>query len=245
MEADLKISVIVPAFNEEKLIVESLASVRKAMGAFAEKGWESELIVCDNNSTDRTAALVREGGATVVFEPVNQIARARNRGAEAATGDWLVFIDADSYPEKELFAKVSETIATGRFLFGGSTVRLQGHHLAAAFVTGLWNRISRATKYAAGSFIFCEAAAFRKIQGFDNNFFAGEEIDLSKRLKQLARKTGKKAVILNQHPLLTSARKVDLYSAREHSRFIARAIYGGTRTAKNREACYLWYDGRR
>ena len=49
-------------------------------------------------------------GATVVFEPVNQIARARNTGAAAATGDWLIFVDADSRPSAELFADVQEAI---------------------------------------------------------------------------------------------------------------------------------------
>jgi glycosyltransferase involved in cell wall biosynthesis len=92
----LKISVVVPAFNEEKLITASLAAIRAAMTAFTDRGWAGELIVCDNNSTDRTAELARTAGATVVFEPVNQIARARNCGAAAATGDWLVFVDADS-----------------------------------------------------------------------------------------------------------------------------------------------------
>ncbi len=241
----MKVSVVVPAFNEEKLIAQSLAAIRNAMAVFAERGWGSELIVCDNNSTDRTAELAREAGALVVFEPVNQIARARNKGAEAASGDWLVFIDADSYPEKSLFGKVAEIIQTGKYLYGGSTIKLQGFHLAASIVTALWNRVSRITKYAAGSFIFCEAAAFRRIDGFDNNLFAGEEIDLSRRLKRLAREMGKKSVILHQHPLMTSARKVDLYSSREHLQFLARAICGGRRTAKSRAACYIWYDGRR
>jgi hypothetical protein len=68
---------------------------------------------------------------------------------------------------------------------------------------------------------------------------------LSQRLKRLARETKKRAIILPQHPLVTSARKVDLYSRREHMRFLVRAICGGRRTAKSRTACYIWYDGRR
>src|SRR6266700_1781345 len=76
----MKISVIVPAFNEAKLIAATLRSIRAASAAFASLGWDRELIVCDNNSTDGTADLARAEGATVVFEPVNQIARARNRG---------------------------------------------------------------------------------------------------------------------------------------------------------------------
>jgi len=70
--ATLKISIIVPAFNEERLLGESLAHIKSAAQAFARRGWDHELIVCDNNSTDRTAEIARAAGATVVFEPVNQ-----------------------------------------------------------------------------------------------------------------------------------------------------------------------------
>src|SRR5580765_5142801 len=114
----LKISVVIPAFNEEKLIGASLESVRKAMAAFGDAGWDSEVIVCDNNSTDRTAEIARAAGATVVFEPVNQISRARNCGAAHANGDWLVFVDADSSPGDGLFAEVAEEIQSGRCLAG-------------------------------------------------------------------------------------------------------------------------------
>src|ERR1041384_6607824 len=103
----MKVSIIVPAFNEEKLIAESLRCIRTATAALAARGWASELIVCDNNSSDRTLELAQAGGARVVFEPINQIARARNKGAEVATGDWLLFIDADSRPTPELFADMA------------------------------------------------------------------------------------------------------------------------------------------
>ena len=76
----MKISVIVPAFNEEKVLGGSLRAIRTAMTVFE----DAELIVCDNNSTDRTAAIAREAGASVVFEPLNQISRARNTGARDA-----------------------------------------------------------------------------------------------------------------------------------------------------------------
>src|SRR5688572_1912804 len=84
---------------------------------------DAELIVCDNNSTDRTAEIARAAGATVVFEPINQIARARNRGAAAATGDWLIFVDADSYPTRELLEEVRKAILSGA-LAGGAVVHL-------------------------------------------------------------------------------------------------------------------------
>lgn len=241
----MKISIVVPAFNEEKLIAGSLAAIRSSMAVFPERGWESELIVCDNNSTDRTAELARGAGATVVFEPVNQIGRARNKGAEAATGDWLIFVDADSHPSRELFGDVAEAIASGNFLYGGATVRMDAGPFVAQLAVKIWNSISRIWSYAAGSFIFCETAAFRQIGGFDNRFYVSEEIDLSKRLKRLARATGKRAVILHRHPLVTSARKLHLYSNGEHLRFLLKTVFGLGRTLGDRDACHVWYDGRR
>src|SRR4051812_2646922 len=114
----MKISVVVPAFNEEKLLGESLRAIREAMRVLG----DAELIVCDNNSTDRTAEIAREAGAKVVFEPVNQISRARNAGAKAASGDWLVFVDADSQPSALLFAEMKQAMEAGDCLAGGATV---------------------------------------------------------------------------------------------------------------------------
>ena len=206
----MNLSVIIPAFNEERLIGETLRQVKAAVAVFSRRAWQTEIIVCDNNSTDGTAALARAAGAQVVFEPVNQIARARNSGAAAASGDWLVFIDADSHPSAELFAEVAEQIEMGRCLAGGSTMRLAGHYPVGNLITRLWNGISRVGKLLAGSFIFCEADAFRQVGGFSHELFAGEEIDLSQRLKKLARARKKRIVILHRHPLVTSARKMHL-----------------------------------
>ncbi|MBI3849654.1 MAG: glycosyltransferase [Verrucomicrobia bacterium] len=241
----MKISVIVPAYNEEKLLAKSAGCIQTAFGAFDRLAWEHELIVCDNNSTDRTAELARSAGATVVFEPVNQISRARNRGAAAATGDWLVFIDADSYPSAELFGEVAAAIQTGRCVAGGCLVRPDGWNFPTQLFVQVWNVISRLTRWAAGSFIFCEASAFRRIGGFNLDLFVTEEIDLSKRLKQLAQETGKQMVILRRHPLMTSDRKLKLYSAREVLRFSANMVFRPKHTLKDRAACHPWYDGRR
>ncbi len=241
----MKISVVIPAFNEARLLAETLAHVNRARAAFPEAGFDSELIVCDNNSTDRTAEIARAAGATVVFEPVNQIGRARNRGAQVATGDWLLFIDADSHPSPELFTDVADQIRSGRCLAGGCVIRLAGQHRAAQFLTRCWNGLSRARRLLAGSFIFVETAAFRQLGGFDPKLFTGEELDLSLRLRTLARKSNRKIVILHRHPLLTSDRKVHLYSSRELLGFMLRAALRPKRIMQDKAACYAWYDGRR
>jgi glycosyltransferase involved in cell wall biosynthesis len=241
----MKISIIVPAYNEEKLIGATLRHIDEARAAFSVRGWSSEVIVCDNNSTDGTAELARAAGAKVIFEPVNQIARARNSGAGAATGDWLIFIDADSHPSLGLFSEVAEQMQRGDCLAGGCVVRLDQHYFWYGLFTSIWNLISRSRRYLAGSFIFCEAGAFRQVGGFGQELYAAEELELSLKLKKLAGETGRRVVVLHRHPLVTSARKARLYSMREHLRFLGKTVLVGGRNLKNREACPVWYDGRR
>lgn len=241
----MKISIIIPAFNEERLLDATLTQVNAARATFAPRGFDSELIVCDNNSTDRTAAIAQAAGAAVVFEPINQIGRARNRGAAAASGDWLLFIDADSQPSAELFGEVAAAILSGRCLAGGSTLRLEGSNPLANLVTRGWNWVSRSRRCLAGSFIFCDAAVFRRLGGFNPEMFVGEELDLSARLQEAARETGREIVILHQHPLLTSDRKMRLYSRWEHFRFLFRVATNRQAAFRNRAACHAWYDGRR
>jgi glycosyltransferase involved in cell wall biosynthesis len=241
----MKISVVVPAFNEERLLPEALAHIKQSFIEFDKRGWQTELIVCDNNSTDRTAEIAREAGAGVVFEPLNQISRARNAGAACATGDWLVFVDADSFPSPDLFADVAAAIEGGVCLGGGSTVRLESDRLDVRLWVAAWNALSRRARWAAGSFVFCEAAAFRELGGFSETLYAGEEIELSRRLKRLAGRKRRSMVILHRHPLRTSGRKVRLYSSGELFLFLLRTIACGGRTLRSRDACFAWYDGRR
>jgi glycosyltransferase involved in cell wall biosynthesis len=241
----VKISLIIPAFNEERLLPATLASIRAATAAFEIRGWETERIVCDNNSTDRTADIARAAGATVVFEPINQIARARNAGAARASGDWLLFVDADSRPSPELFEEVAASIEAGRCIAGGSTVRLDTRGLAVRFFVFVWNALSRICGWAAGSFVFCEALVFRQVGGFSEEIYAAEEIDLFRRLKRLARERGRAIAILHRHPLETSDRKVRLYALREYLAFFLKLGTSRGRVLRDRDACYPWYDGRR
>jgi len=241
----MRVSIVVPAFNEEKLLAQSLAAIRAASAAFADRGWDVELIVCDNNSTDRTAAIAREAGASVVFEPVNQISRARNAGAAQARGDWIVFVDADSWPTPELFDETAQAIESGGCLGGGVTIHYDTPRLDIRIPLAMWNAVSRLMKWAAGSFMFCEAQAFREVGGFSQALYAAEEVDFFRRLKKVARAKGRRIVVLHRHPLRTSARKATLYTWRKMGLFILRMATSRGRSLRSRDECQPWYDGRR
>ena len=119
------ISIAIPAFNEEKLLGETLIPVKTAGAAFRARGWELEVVVCDNNSTDRTGKIAEATGARVVFEAENQISRARNAAGYAARGDWIIFLDADSTPCEGLFAATAELMEMDSTLGGGVVIRME------------------------------------------------------------------------------------------------------------------------
>lgn len=239
----MKISIVVPAFNEEKFLGEALAQIKLASNALAEIDWETELIVCDNNSNDRTVDIARAAGATVVFEPINHISRARNSGAAAATGDWLVFVDADSYPSRELFADMAKEIRSGNCLAGGATIRWAQKYFVTELMMPFLNAGFRWRRLLHGCFIFIEAATFQKLGGFSTETFVGEDWELSQRLQKLAEETGKGFVILHRHPIVSSARRWEDYSALVPFKVLYRIIFVPRRIKVSREAARLWYDG--
>ena len=241
----MKISVIVPAFNEEKLLAGVLENLNSAMRVLSAKGWGTELIVCDNNSTDSTAQIARHAGAVVVFEPVNQIARARNRGASVATGEWLIFVDADSWPGSGLFGEIAKELLNRDVVGGGAVIQFDLSEWWSELLVWAWNRLSRWKGWAAGSLVFCDAAAFRAVNGFNEEMFAAEEIDLSKRLQEWGRASGRGMKIITKFPMKTSSRKTRLYTPFEHLRFLVAGLFSHRKVMRDKSRCTLWYDGRR
>jgi cellulose synthase/poly-beta-1,6-N-acetylglucosamine synthase-like glycosyltransferase len=241
----LRLSVVIPAYNEEKLISGTLAGVRDSLRGAGLDEKAFEIIVCDNASSDATAALAAEAGARVVFEPERQIARARNAGASGARAPWLLFLDADSWPDVALMGALLAVIDEGRVVAGGCTMRMQGVPATIAVGLVVWNLISRLCGWAAGAFMFCRADAFRAIGGFGLDFYVAEEIDFSRRIKRWGGFRGLRFRILHRHPLLTSGRKGALYSQREMWTLVLCMLRHPRRFFRDRRLLDLWYDGRR
>ena len=241
----MHLSVVIPAFNEARLIERALQSVAVSIAQNRKSGFTSEIIVVDNNSTDNTADLARRAGARVVFEPVNHIGRARNAGAAQATGDWLLFLDADSLLSPELLADILRVIESGKYVGCGSTLRMDGLPWWANVTLQLWTGISVLFRWAAGALVVCRRDAFQEVGGFDQDLYALDEIRLSKQLKRWGRRHGLPFTILTGHPLETSSRKVSLYSAREIGGQILRIFVLPKRTLQDKKHLSVWYDGRR
>jgi len=100
MHRDLSISVVIPCYNEEH-------GVREVIGRMPAD--VDEIVVVDNNCTDRTAEVARSLGARVVAEPVPGYGAAYKTGLRAATRDVVVTLDGDgTYPPEEIPRLVGE-----------------------------------------------------------------------------------------------------------------------------------------
>jgi cellulose synthase/poly-beta-1,6-N-acetylglucosamine synthase-like glycosyltransferase len=229
-------SIIIPAFNEAAYLGDSLAAVKNVQNAFAHR--TGEVIVVDNNSTDNTAQIAKYFGVTIVFEPVNQISRTRNRGAKAAKGKYLIFLDADTIPSEQLLGKTLELLDTGKIVGGGTLLEYRhAEKLRIRWLVQLWNFISRFRKLAAGLYLFCLRQAWKDIGGFDESVYVAEELIFSKQLKKWAKKHKMKFRILDI-PIRTSFRKFYFFPYRT----IIASLAFGLFVKKNKDKCRLWYE---
>jgi len=99
-----KLSVIIIAKNEEKMISDCIKSVT----------WADEILLIDNNSTDKTANLARKLGAKVLEYKNGSYTEARNYGLKKAKNDWIFYLDADERCTEELKKEIKEILSADR-----------------------------------------------------------------------------------------------------------------------------------
>jgi glycosyltransferase involved in cell wall biosynthesis len=227
------LSVIVPAHNEEKLIRETLRALQAAAQS---AGVRYEIIVVDDGSTDRTAVIAAAQGARIVGADVRHIGAARNAGARAARGDMLVFVDADTLVPPTVLRAAIAQLQGGAVGGGASAVFDAATPRWAAVTIGATAWFMRQVRWAAGCFLFVRRDAFERVGGFDERYFASEEIHLSRALKRLGR------FVILREPVVTSGRKAEAYSP-------AHALWLGLQllrpgSLKSRDRLGFWYSGR-
>ena len=93
----MKVSFVIPALNEEGIVGKTIKSIPKKQ--IQDKGYDVEIIVVNNNSTDNTQKEAEDAGATVYLEMKRGYGNAYKRGFKEATGDIIIMGDADgTYP---------------------------------------------------------------------------------------------------------------------------------------------------
>lgn len=226
------ISFVIPAYNEEKYLP---ATLRALFASAEEVGEPFEVIVVDDASTDRTAAVAREGGARVVPANNRQIAATRNAGARDARGDVFFFVDADTLANPLAIRAALRSLRNGA-AGGGCLFRYDEP-------VPLWTRAvypvvmlaCRMVALTGGCFLFCTREAFAAVGGFSEEMFAAEEMEFARSLKRLGR------FVVPRPVVVTSARKMSLLTARRVAKLLAHAARKG---AGRREGLELWYGDR-
>ncbi len=206
----MTLSVVVPAFNEEAYLPRTLEHLERARERlWRERGDRVELVVVDNGSTDRTAAVAHALGAAVVAEPVHNIARVRNGGARAVGGEQLVFVDADVVVPERLLVRIADEFNREGTLGGAVDTEYRPVKRTARLWLRGWRFLGRALRIAQGGCQFCRRSAFAKLGGYDERLYMGEDVDFYMRLKRLARRTDGRVVLVDDVRVLPSTRRYD------------------------------------
>jgi glycosyltransferase involved in cell wall biosynthesis len=183
--SDLDASIIIPARNEA-------AYVRGALASVTAQTWpleRMECIVVDNGSIDSTAAVVRSWIAEhripvvrLLHESVQGTARAKNRGAHAARGSVLIFLDADSRMAPDLVERVLARVRAG-YPAGSITVIADSDDWLDRAFFGLME-FGKRLFHIHAQMLYCTRARFLEVGGFLEQLQLAEDRDLLVRLER-------------------------------------------------------------
>ena len=175
-------SIIIPALNEEKYLPGLLESIERQL---AGRRLQYEVLLADNGSVDRTRLVAEERGAKVVGCDGLTIGAARNRAAEAAGGDVLVFLDADMllldgwWPALQHL--LSELDADSCQIVGGSVAAPP----SAGWIGQAWfpqrRNNSRSVRYVGSGHMITSRKLFDELGGFSPDLRSGEDYELCQR----------------------------------------------------------------
>ena len=212
-----RISIVIPAFNEERYLAALLGDIARACLAYRYGARAVEVIVADNGSSDGTVALARSHGCKVLYVRPRLIAAVRNAGAAEAKGILLAFIDADTRIDPETFNAIDEHFATGESIVATTGAlperrslpitlgwRLVG--LASALI-GLGVPRSLAECMPTGV-VCCARGDWEAVGGYPEWLFA-EDVAFILALKRFGRRLGRIAGRIEDVPAVVSTRKFD------------------------------------
>jgi glycosyltransferase involved in cell wall biosynthesis len=206
----MSISVIVPAYNEERYLGETLKSIQRAKEFLLKKdAVATEIVVVDNGSTDSTSDLARSYGAGVIKEPKRNIARVRNAGASAAKGNVLVFIDADTIVPVELLWRINEVMASLSCFGGAVDTDYRPAKTLLKIYLQLWRVLGKLTGMAQGATQFSRRAVYASLLGYDESLYMGEDVDFHWRLKQFAKRQKAYVCFIEDIRVVPSTRRFD------------------------------------
>jgi glycosyltransferase involved in cell wall biosynthesis len=179
-----KISVVIAAYNEERLIEKCLKALKNQKfphGTY-------EILVIDNNSTDNTAKISRKMGAKVLSYTEKQgAAFAKHYGALLAESDIIAFTDSDSFPEPDWLENIYALFQNKQLVCVGGTMIPLGGNSWIEFLFALFDYFSVINQWCGitmlwGSNLAVRKDAYRKVNGINTKLKTGDDWEFVKRL---------------------------------------------------------------
>lgn len=171
-----ELSFVIPAFNEEEMISRTIDSIHRLVPPF-----RYEIIVVDNCSTDATAAVAAELGATVIQQAGGTIGALRNTGVQRARGEILIFLDADVVLTTEWAAQIPASLASIRrepTMLTGAWCSVPAD---ASLLERWWFAPRIGSSHLGTGHMILTRQFFDELGGFDESLATGEDYDLSRR----------------------------------------------------------------
>ena len=202
------LSIVVPAFNEEGYLGETLAHLKRAK-ALLPRDIQTEIIVVDNGSDDTTLDIALALGVTVTREAVRNVATVRNTGARFSKGDVIVFVDADTLVPHNLLSRVIEEMADDACLGGAVDADYLARKVTVNAYLQFWRIVGKAMRMAQGATQFYRRRVFFTLNGYDETLFMGEDVDLYWRLKRFAKRHEGRVAFIEDIRVTPSTRRFD------------------------------------
>src|SRR5437588_594638 len=242
----MRFSVIIPAFNEENFLPRLLDSIDLARSNYSRGADQIEVIVADNDSTDRTAEVARARDARVVHVAKRRIAAARNGGAREAHGEILCFIDADSAIHSQTFNVIDKAMMTNRYVWGVTGALPERRSFGLIVTHYMFMPMVWITGLDVG-LSFCRREDFEAVGGYDEDRLYAEDVLFPCALKRLGRKRGQRTVRLKNVRALFSTRKFDQFGDWHYFWMLSHAIKSLVTWNWNNEklAERYWYNSGR
>lgn len=187
----MRISIVIPAYNEEKYIGRTLQSIKEME---MRKDWDLEVLVINGGSTDNTKKVAESYGVRVYDEPHKGIGFARQRGIKHATGEIIAFTDADTTVCKQWLVKIVDALSKPNVSFVYGTFRVHDgrfpyyHFINYVQPHWLWliHHLFGKPIAAGQNMAFWRDKAI-KVGGFDEKILLFEDIDFAIRMKSVGK----------------------------------------------------------
>jgi len=236
-------SLIIPAYNEERLLGRLLDSVDAARATYG-GGDAVEVIVADNASTDRTAVIAATRGCRVIAVEKRVIAAARNAGARAARGEFLAFVDADAQVHPDTFVEIDRALADPRVVAGATGARLERWSIGIAFTYAMIVPIVLVTGMDTGV-TFCRKEDFEAIGGYDESRLVAEDVAFLWALRRLGQTRGQRLARATRAKIIASTRKFDEFGDWHFFSVAIEALRHLMRRDLTRFTASYWYKPNR